>query len=336
MDMSIALGFLMNEEEKLEVLNALAHKDFFSQEWLLAHLRIVTEVDSPHFGSSDLDFARKIAKMGLPLENAVRISYLTSLESAPEFDAKREWILKKFIESKHDIKLENSGESKGLTTLELYIIVALVSDTFVADRILAFSLSEPGRMRNSINSLSEIISSPIFSEITDEGKLNALLAVISPSFPKRSNGAFADTLSGILELLKNFNNWNLAGKLRREQTKITKDILDYVGVWLGGVNRSNWSNEEGSYDPELLNLVSVIEAVYSPEVITNSRKVFSANQKYFVGPSGSYSIYYTLPSFLIFVTILNYLQSGGSTEDPIDWVLATQPLLRHEEIFAQA
>lgn len=315
LELSIGLGFLLDSDSKVNIFNALASTTFISQEYFITSMRLTGFTESRHFSTDDYDFAQKVVELGIPLDYAIRTAYLTSLLEHDKFDAPRMKIIENLKNNKIDIKLENSGTYKGLTTLEIYVLLTLASDAVVADQVLISSLSEPSRMIKSSRALSELISTGALSNVSTPKKLTALLAILSEQFPDRSYSSFQNNVSAFFEILASFTEWQRASQLREEGTELTRNLIEKLATWIGGATRT--SNVLIPSE-ELKSLVSLIEAGYSPEVIEGADEMMKENEK-FISISDS--------RFLVYVTLLDYLKSGGSADDPINWVLATQPLL---------
>lgn len=312
MDVSISLGFLLDDEQRFNIFNSLAHSHFATQEWFSSTLSLGNSDEvSPHFTSEDYEFAEYVKTMGLPLDYAIRIAFNTSFATESGFAEKRIAALEHFRERNFDVKVENSGTFQGFTTLDAYIPVAVKTNCRVADELAETALFEPAVLIQGIRDLWGLIKIGTFDESVEKLGLAALSSVVSESFPDDPQ-----KLKGIIEVLSLNPDWGAAGRLLPGLER--NGLVRFFSEKLGG----RYVNDNSNDLRKCRNLVALMISIFGESLMKEVAE-FIENARY---------LRVNAHWLLVYVTVLDHVHQGGSLTDPIDWILATNPDIDQDDV----
>lgn len=314
---TISLGLLLTSEDKREILDALACKDFMSLKAFVQTLGISDVTSSGQFGFTDLKFARKLKEIGLPSEYAFRTAYLTSLASVNSYDDKRLALWENFRNSKYDVKLEHREGYAGITSLDVYLALGLLSNCKIADAVLTHSISEPLQMIQLVRRISDLLLADHVELLESATNLNVLSRVFSETFPRRHELNRELIYPGIVKLLELDTPWTEANKLVSRAHQERLPLSSFINKHLGDYSTNTLE----------CNVVAILNATYGEEVTARAEHYLQENASV-LSPGGH--------MLLVLLAVLEYLKEDGSLDSPINWVVAASVTVPLDGFFRNA
>ncbi len=320
---NIEFDWLMENKHKLEFAEAFAVETFITQYKLREETKLPVLDFYPKFffTSDDYEFAELLQSLGLPLAIAIRISYLTSYSLVDAKVPERTYIVKHFFEQKHAVRLQNVGWSAGMTTLEPYILIALNSNTELADKIARTKGHFPDKMLRALADLSGLMRYGLIkSSITDE-QINALSSIVTDSFPTNMRRDPHNVRAGaIIELVESISDWPAASIALTNPSEKLSEVKSYL--------ESHLTNEYGSPVHNSIEIIgSLLISTYGEKSLVSSIALLRAHEILLVRDS---------PYFLsALMAVSDHIAGGGELDSPLDWILALDPSIDQDDLFAR-
>lgn len=316
----IVLGMLLLPDQRDEILKNLAVKDFVSFRTFLAQMYLEKIDGDGQFGLAEFKFAQILMETGIPAEYAFRTAYLTSLSSIRDYDTKRIAAWEHFREKKHDVKLEHRNEYSGLTTLDVYLTVAILSNVNIADTILTRSIAEPVQMLETVRSIFDLFATSHELLLTSARNLNTLLMIFTKEFPKRHNTNGDYIYDGIAHILTLDVPWRIAEDFRDASRFERLALQDFIAQNLGKCDMIPSAQER--------NLAAILNAYYGEDTAIRAEKYLAENARFL--RSGGHML-------SVLIAALEYFKDPGAKfEAPINWVVAATAPFPLDDVFNSA
>jgi len=320
---TIEFDWLMENKHKREFFEAFAVDTMFTQYMLRVESRLPDLQNSPvhFFTSEDYDFAQVLKSKGLPSDIALRISYLTSYSMEEPLIEERTAIVEHFFKQGHTVRLQNTGWSAGMTTLEPYILIALNSNCALADQLARQAAHFPDKLFATLAAFSGLLRSKFISaSITDE-QLNALTSMITPTFPSNRNVDSSNfVIAALVQLVESVSNWNQASSDFNNPQEAQKRVAEHL-------RNKFFDNYSSPPEKSIKTMASLIVSVYGEEAALGSVNLLDAHRLLVRADN---------PHYLSgLIAVADHLASGGARDAPLDWIIALDPSIEQKEFFSR-
>lgn len=316
-DIEIELDMLMTSSEREEILSALASGYFISQRSLMKMLKREDDHVSEFFTSESYDFMQYLNGVGLPAPISAQTAFLTDNSGKVTLKERVEFF-ENFRSSLHSLKQVQKGLLSGLTTLIPYYMISQLYGSQLASRASKRVYDDPERLFELARGILKYRGGVINNDLTDM-QFNVLIDMATEGFPP-SNSAWGPKLSKYLvELVLSDFNWALAEKhsLESKVTPAKAKLAAFVKLTVLGSNFSGANNS-------IANVSSILSAKFSDQALAGAFEVLELNELQLKPANAEH--------FIAFVTIADYITSGGGVDDSIDWMIAMEPAIEVDKL----
>lgn len=323
---TIPFSIFMTSQERQTVVTGLATSNFITKEVFFTSLRNEnhnTEDDAPvieGFSSESYDFMEYLQGLGLPLPIAAQTAYLTDLYSTTTSRARRE-SFEKFRSNLHAVKQIQTGDYLGLITFAPYFLISSLSGDALASKASRRVDDDPQKLMAILKNVLKF-QGGIISENVSSMQFNILMDFMADDAIVHSVVKDDGRISKfIIDILLSDFDWSAAAAYAASSVtpgegSLDRELLAFI--------RTTITNKV-SVNDSLKGLIGILKAKFSPEHLKGALKVLELNSKVLS--------YGNAEHFIAFVTIADYLSTGGHIEDPIDWMVSMEPALIVDSFF---
>jgi hypothetical protein len=326
---SIDFDMLMTTAEREEALNALASPHFMSKNEFFTMLGM--EAKAEKFTSESYDFMKYLISFGIPSAIAAQTAFLTDRTGTTRF-SKRKKALEEFRESRHSIKLIQSGGLSGIITFLPYYLISGWGGEKLASRASRMVGDDPEALLKLLVGIMKFRGGKVKDSVS-EVQFNVLMDFMKENYPATYRHDEEAELSGfVLQLILSDIDWSSASRFAVEDVRRSEDGLDakLLKLLVTTTTTVGATDLEARRNlPQSVNtVVAVLKSKFGVEALTAAFGVLEANHSMLM-PRSSYH-------FIAYVSIADYLAGGGSTEDSIGWMVAMEPALDQDKFFNRA
>lgn len=320
-ELTVTLDMFMTTTEREKILTNMASSSFMSIAafWGLFDATQDNSI-SERFTYESFYFMKYLMEMGLPGEIAAQTAFLTDFNGSVT-NKDRQENFERFRSDLHALKLAQSGKFLGLTTFIPFSLIAQHSGLTLASRASRRVDDDPELLFALADGILKFPGGEIDAEVSDV-EFNILMDFMADSVPNPRAADAEKFAKFLVELVLSGVSWNQVAKYLNKDKNFFDDSMNVKIVeFIRSTITTGYFPRE-SAPASVRNITAIVRSRFGDENLGKAFEVLELNREILSYGNGEH--------FIAWVTIADYMKSGGAVDEPITWMIAMEPMLNEK------
>lgn len=308
---TVEVPYMLDESQQEEILTNLNPIfDGFSKHNLLDTCKKVSDILI--FTYESWLFAKKLEEKGLPAPTAFTTAYLSDRGTD---DWESRLALFDYMQSRLAV---SADQRYAFSNFPGFVAIARLTNREVAANVLEEGSSLPLPSLTLASVLKD--NSQYFSESMTGEALHMAFTLIEENTPRSRIDDEENLKSFFGDLISREVNWRKAGKIAQAGMS-DNDVLklaELPPLLEETVIPPSWESRGNGSSKKML--IGFLRARYGDEILSLAFYPIEKNRKLIAQRTNEHH-------FIAYIAVAEYLLSGGTADDPFDWMLAAEPSL---------